>query len=164
MRRSLFILFALVLASGALCLGTYRLAGRLCTAHFARPTDDLDWLRLEFHLSDAEISRIRQLHQGYLPQCRQLCDRIAASKGELHQLLSSSPNAPAAIERKLTDIALLRAQCQAAMLRHFGEVSRAMPPEPGRRYLTEMQRLTLGFHEQVEHSMSGDTSSPHGRR
>jgi hypothetical protein len=47
------------------------------------------------------------------------------------------------------------------MLAHFFEVSRAMPAEQGRRYLAEMQRLTLGFHEQIENTMSGGTSSPH---
>ncbi len=40
------------------------------------------------------------------------------------------------------------------MLAHFYEVSQAMPPEQGRRYLAEMQRLTLGFHEQIENTMS----------
>jgi hypothetical protein len=48
------------------------------------------------------------------------------------------------------------------MLGHFYEVSQAMPPEQGRRYLAEMQRLTLGFHEQIENTMSPDSSSPHG--
>jgi hypothetical protein len=42
------------------------------------------------------------------------------------------------------------------MLDHFAAVSRAMPAEQGKRYLAEMQQLTLGAHEQTEHSMSGD--------
>ena len=40
------------------------------------------------------------------------------------------------------------------MLQHFAEVSQTMPPEQGRRYLAEMQRITLGLHEQTEQSMS----------
>jgi hypothetical protein len=163
MRRSLLILFAVVVAGGALGLGSYRLTGHLCSAHFARPTDDLSWLRLEFGLSEAELARIRQLHEGYLPQCRFFCERIAAGKAELQHMLETGTNAPAAVEQKLAEIAAQRARCQAAMLRHFAEVSRAMPPAQGRRYLAEMQRLTLGFHEQVEHSMSGDHPASHGR-
>ena len=31
---------------------------------------------------------------------------------------------------------------------------KVMPPEQGKRYLAEMQRLTLGAHEQIEQSMS----------
>jgi hypothetical protein len=37
-----------------------------------------------------------------------------------------------------------------------------MSPEQGRRYLTEMQRLTLGFHEQIEQSMSSSAGQAHG--
>jgi hypothetical protein len=47
------------------------------------------------------------------------------------------------------------------MLQHFATVSQAMPPEQGRRYLAEMQNLTLGTHEQNEESMSGNTGHEH---
>ena len=47
------------------------------------------------------------------------------------------------------------------MLQHFTEVSQTMPPEQGRRYLAEMQRLTLGLHEQTESSMSGPMDHEH---
>lgn len=163
MRRSLLILVALVLAGVALCFGSYRLTGHLCSTHFTRPTDDLGWLRVEFGLSETELARVRELHEGYLPRCRFFCERIAAGKAELQQMLESGTNAPAAVEQKLAGIASLRAQCQAAMLSHFTEVSRVMPPEQGRRYLAEMRRLTLGFHEQIESSMSGSHPASHGR-
>jgi len=57
------------------------------------------------------------------------------------------------VQQKLTELGELRAQCQAQMLQHFIAVSRAMPPEEGRRYLAEMERLTLGFHEEIEQTM-----------
>ena len=165
MRRGLFILIAGLIASGALCLANYHFAGHLCCAHLARSTDDLDWLRTEFRLSDAEMARIRQLHEGYLPQCKDLCNRIAACQRELYHALETGTNAPsAAVDRKLAEIAALRAQCQANMLRHFTAVSQVMPPTQGRRYLAEMQRLTLGSHEQVEHRMAGDAPTSHGGR
>jgi len=162
MRRSLLILFAVVVASAALCFGVYRLAGHLCAAHLAHSTDDLDWLRTEFRLSDAEMARIRDLHQGYLPKCQEFCDRIAAKKREIAATLSSDTNLTTAVEQKLSEVASFRAQCQAAMLRHFVEVSRVMPPAQGKRYLAEMQRLTLGSHEQIEQRMSGDAPPAHG--
>jgi hypothetical protein len=162
MRRSLLILFAVVVASVALGLGAYRLVGHLCAEHLVGSTDDLHWLRTEFRLSDAEMARIRQLHKGYLPQCQDFCARIAAKQREVAQALSTGTNITAAVEQKLTEAATLRAQCQATMLQHFVEVSRVMPPEQGRRYLSEMQRLTLGAHEQIEHRMSGDAPPAHG--
>ena len=57
---------------------------------------------------------------------------------------------------------MLRTKCQSEMVTHFEEVSRAMPPEQGQRYLAEMKRLTLGAHEQVEQSMSGTNHDAHG--
>ena len=113
-------------------------------------------------MNEADLARVRQLHDGYLPKCHNFCERIEAGKRELQTALASGTNAPAAIEEKLIAIGTLRAQCQAAMLQHFREVSQVMPPEQGRRYLAEMQRLTLGFHEQIEHTMSPGAPSPHG--
>ena len=131
---------------------------RLCARHVAG-TDDLAWLRHEFRLSDSEMQRIRLLHEGYLPKCRELCERIAAKRSEVEAAVAGHTNASLA-EQKLVELGTLRAQCQAQMLRHFEEVSRAMPPEQGRRYLAEMQRLTLGFHERFESSM-GEVHSEH---
>jgi hypothetical protein len=131
MRRSLLILFAVVVASVALGFGVYRLTGHLCAAHLVRSTDDLNWLRTEFRLSDAEMARIRQLHDGYLPQCQDFCDRIAAKKREVAEALGTGTNITTAVEQKITEVATLRAQCQAAMLRHFVDVSRVMPSEQG---------------------------------
>ena len=87
---------------------------------------------------------------------------IAAKKRELQAILDHSQGITPEAQQKLAEVAALRAKCQANMLGHFYEVSQAMPPEQGRRYLAEMQRLTLGFHEQIENTMSGGTSSPHG--
>lgn len=164
MRRPLLLLVVLLLAGAAAFFGGQRLGAHWCGKHMARPTDDLDWLRLQFCLSDAELARVRQLHDGYLPKCREFCERIDARKRELRALLASPTNATAAIEQKLIEVGTVRAQCQAAMLHHFREVSQVMPAEPGRRYLAEMQRLTLGFHEEMERTMSPAASDVHGHR
>jgi hypothetical protein len=108
------------------------------------------------------MQRIRQLHEGYLPKCHENCALIAAKKKELQATLDRAQGMTPETQQKLAEVAALRAKCQANMLGHFYEVSRAMPPEQGRRYLAEMQRLTLGFHEQIENTMSPDASSPHG--
>ena len=155
MNRSLVILL------GALALGVAIFAGSYFGGHYAgvkccsTPTDDLSWLRDEFHLSDAEMSRIRQLHDGYLPQCGEMCAKIAEKKRELESALDGSTNITSASQVKLNELAALRAQCQGQMLEHFIEVSHAMPPAEGSRYLAEMKKLTLGLHQEMEQSMSG---------
>ncbi len=164
MRRSLTIVLAVVLASAAVVALSSAITKRLCVQILLAPAGDLAWLRSEFRLSEAELARIRELHDGYLPKCRDFCERIDARKHELQALLALPTNATAAVEQKLIEVGTVRAQCQAAMLQHFREVSRVMPPEQGRRYLAEMQRLTLGFHEQIERTMSPAATDPHGHR
>jgi hypothetical protein len=145
---------AVVLA--AVAWAAYVCAMRVCERQVA--ADDLSWLKREFRLSDSEMLRIRQLHEGYLPKCREMCGKIAAKQSELEAVLAKG-EAP---DAKLTELGALRAQCQAQMLRHFQEVSQAMPPEQGKRYLSEMQRLTLGSHQDLERSMGEMPASGHG--
>lgn len=164
MRKSVFIVLGGLVLMGALFFAAQRVASHLCCTRLAAPTDDLDWLRREFHLSDAELATVKKLHDGYLPKCQEYCEQIAAAKKELATLLENSPTVSPAIEQKLAQIGALRAQCQAQMLRHFGEVSKVMPAGQGARYLAEMRQLSLGFHEQVEQSMSPQPNHSHGHQ
>jgi hypothetical protein len=90
-----------------------------------------------------------------------MCQKIAAKKMEVKVALNGTTSVNPIAKQKLAELAALRAQCQAQMLQHFTEVSQTMPPEQGRRYLAEMQRLTLGLHEQTEQSMSGSMGHEH---
>ncbi len=162
MNRSLIILLAALTLGLALFGGSYAVSRRVCERCMAKSVSDLDWLQQEFHLSDAEMARIQQLHEGYLPKCAEMCAKIAAKKSELAALLTGATNVSPEAAQKLVELAALRAQCQAQMLQHFIEVSRTMPPVQGQRYLAEMQRLTLGLHEQTEQSMSNSAGDMHG--
>jgi uncharacterized membrane protein len=161
MNRSLVILLGALVLGVALFGGSYFAGQRACRMTMTRPTDDLAWLREEFHLTDADMAHVRQLHEGYMPQCAEMCAKIAAKKIELQTALANGTNVTADAQKKLIEIGELRAQCQTQMLQHFIEVSQTMSPEQGRRYLAEMQRLTLGFHEQTESSMSESAGHEH---
>ncbi len=161
MNRSLVILIGALALGAAIFGGAYVASQRATVLCCAQPEDDLSWLRTEFHLSDAEMARIRELHEGYLPKCAEMCKLIADKKGEVAALVGTSTNLTAEAQTKLNEVAELRAQCQTQMLQHFITVSQAMPPAQGQRYLDEMKRLTLGNHEQMEQSMSGDTGHEH---
>ena len=162
MNRSLIILLGALALGAALLTGSYYASQRATVACCAKPADDLSWLQTEFHLSDAEMSHIRELHEGYVPKCADMCAKIAAKKGELAAVLGTSTNLTAEAQAKLNEIAALRAECQAQMLQHFVSVSQAMPPEQGRRYLAEMKQLTLGTNELMEQSMSDHAGHEHG--
>jgi len=161
MSRPVLILTAVALAAVTLFCGSFFVVSHLSSRHGALPTDELEWLRMEFHLSHADLEGIRKLHEGYLPVCHGFCAQIAAEKVELAGLVEAGQGGSEAASECLNEIGRLRAQCQAAMLKHFEEVSRAMPPEQGPRYLEEMRRLTLGFHEEIEDSMAGNPGNAH---
>ena len=159
MKRSLVILLGALALAASVFAGSYYVSQRAC--QMSRSADDLSWLRDEFHLSDAEMARVRQLHEGYMPQCAKMCALIAAKQAEVQTALGSGTNVTAGAQKKLTELGELRAQCQAQMIQHFITISQAMPPEQGRRYLAEMKKLTLGSHEGIEQSMS-DHAGHHG--
>ena len=130
--------------------------------HSERP--ELAWLKDEFRLSSSEFERVSELHRAYLPECAKMCRLIAAENEKLQKLLQNQTGMTAEIEHALGDIARLRAECQAKMLRHFFEVSRTMPPDEGKRYLQWVQEKAFVS----DHDMStthGETSeeepSPH---
>ena len=161
MNRSLLILLGALALGAALFGGAYAMSRHVCERCMAGSVSDLDWLQKEFHLDAGEMARIQALHEGYLPKCAEMCAKIAAKKSELEAALNSSTNANPVAAQKLAELAALRAQCQAQMLQHFTEVSQTMPPAEGRRYLAEMQRLTLGLHEQTASSMSDSMGHEH---
>jgi hypothetical protein len=160
MNRPLILLLGALVLGVGIFGGSYFVAHRACVMCCQNPGDDLGWLRTEFHLGDAEMARIRELHNGYLPGCERRCAKIAEMKRELDLLLADT-NQFAAAQEKLKEIAALRADCQSEMLKHFIAVSQVMPPEQGQRYLAEMKKLTLGSHEQIEQSMSDHAGHEH---
>jgi len=162
MKRPLLSIIVAVLAGTALFGSSYFMGRRVCEMCVTRSTDNLDWLRQEFHLNDADMARVRELHNGYMPKCAEMCAQIAAKKQELDDALAGATNISPIAKQKLTELAVLRSQCQAQMLEHFIRVSQAMPPEQGRRYLSEMERLTIGSHEQTEQTMSAHAGHVHG--
>jgi hypothetical protein len=162
MNRSLIVVLGALALSAAVFAGSYFAGQRAGVIYCANPADDLSWLRTEFHLNDDEMARVRQVHESYLPQCAKMCALIAAKKAEVQAALANGTNVTAEVQKKLTELGEFRAQCQGQMLQHFIAVSQAMPPEQGRRYLAEMEKITLGSHEVIEQSMSDHPGHEHG--
>src|SRR5690242_1870258 len=126
--------FGLILGVGVLiCAAAYCGAYFLGTAPARQLAQEkypeLAWLKKEFNLSDAEFTRIVGLHDAYQPHCAEMCRRIAAKNAEIKEALAKSNEITPELEQKLAEAAAIRAECQKAMLRHFFEVSRSMPPE-----------------------------------
>src|SRR4051812_20394933 len=102
MSRAAKIVCAGIALAAVLGLGAYFCVMKLCARQMA--ADDLSWLKREFRLSDSEMQRVRQLHEGYLPECREMCGRIAAKQNEVESALASGETPDA----KLAELAALR--------------------------------------------------------
>src|SRR5258708_34947703 len=132
MKKSALILLLGLLVSTAAFAGFYFLGTASCRDMMREPKPELAWLKKEFHLSDVEFTRISQMHDAYLPQCRERCMRIAEEDGQLQELLATATNMTPEIQNLLAERAKTRTDCEAEMLKHFLAVSRTMPPEQGR--------------------------------
>jgi hypothetical protein len=141
-RAWIIIVSGLLLAAVA-CAGIYY----VCTASQFQiersASPELAWLKEEFHLSDSELNRISRLHEQYMEGCAERCRLIDQKNTELSQRLAASDRVTPEIARLLSEAAQLRADCQKAMLDHFFEVSRTMPPVEGKRYLSWIQKQTI---------------------
>lgn len=109
----------------------------------ATAEDGLTWLKTEFHLGEAEYKRIKGLHEGYLPGCRERCMEIGRVHKELVALIQQGRAITQEIKAKLDESAKLRAHCHEMMLAHFYEVAAAMPSDAAKRYLEWVTRETL---------------------
>ena len=152
MRRGFSILGFGVIAA-VIAYGCFYLVGTANSRQWLQsPQPELAWLKQEFKLSDSEFVRISQLHQAYLPQCRERCRRLNEMNDKLEQALAGVSGLTPEIENLLAERAKMRADCQAEMLKHFFEVSRTMPPAQGKRYLSWVQKQTCLREQTMDHA------------
>ena len=131
----LILVFGLVAAAAAYgCVYFACMSSARSLQHSDKP--ELAWMKEEFNLSDADFKRVSELHEAYLPRCREMCIQIDAQNTKLQKLLAGPKDVSPEIERELVESSRLRTECQTMMLRHFFQVSQTMPPEQGRRYLS----------------------------
>jgi hypothetical protein len=141
-QRSVVFIVGLLLLAGAYSAVYFQVTAK-SRALAETKTPELLWLKDQFGLNEADFQRICQLHDGYLPKCEEMCVRIASKNAELRTILAQTNSVTPAINKKLAEIAALRSECQANMLQHFYDVSRAMPEEQGKRYLEWIHSKTL---------------------
>lgn len=158
MKKGALILLLGLLGSGLAFSGFYYFGTVRCRDMMRESKPELAWLKKEFKLTDAEFNRISQLHEAYLPRCRERCKRIKEQDDKLQQLLAQSKTVTPEIQNLLAERAKIRADCEAEMLKHFLAVSRTMPPKQGERYLAWVQQQTSlrGQGMQQRHAMADE--------
>ena len=159
MKRAITILVGgLLVACAAYCF-LYFTGTAAHRKVLASKAPELLWLKKEFNLSDAELARITELHEAYLPQCKARCEHLEELNRKLAQAVGSASQMTPDIEILLVERAKVRTDCQAEMLKHFFEVSRTMPAEQGRRYLAWVQERTCLSEAAMNHGEAEDTGN-----
>ena len=134
-------LLVILLAVG-LALGGYFFYYRCATAPtqlmLSKPNGEMEWLREEYHLSDAQFTRIIELHRQYAPKCDLMCQKIARANEHLHAVIDANKTFTSEAGAAMDDCVAVQAECRKALLAHIYAVSQEMAPEDGARYLKMM--------------------------
>jgi hypothetical protein len=112
------------LAAASLAFGVTHFCLRQST-----DTDEMAWMRSEFHLNDTQVAAIEKLHDDYEPVCMTHCAAIMTAR---KQLDAASPSEKPAVEASLIR---LQAVCHDATLAHLQRVAALMPPDQAARFL-----------------------------
>ncbi len=123
----------IALAAAALAFGvTY-----LCLRPSA-DTDEISWMRTEFHLTASQVAAIEKLHDDYHPVCMRHCAAITKARSQFD---AASPAEKTAAQAEL---ARLEALCRDATLAHLQRVAAVMPPAEATRFLALVQPKVSG--------------------
>ena len=138
MKHALLLLVLAVLIGSGAYFASYAIAR--CT-YCATPdhNDPSAWMHQEFHLDDAQYAKVKQLEEAYYPHCANMCDQIDQSHMALKKLIMANATMTPEIAAALKQDGDVQQQCRMDMLKHFYDVSNAMPPAEGKRYLQIMQ-------------------------
>jgi len=151
MKKAVLIIFVSLIAGlAAFCwVRTYKVAVQTSVLLDSMP--ELSWLKTELKLSDAQFSKVTELHAAYRPKCSEMCDRIANAHEKMEGLIRSNPQITPELESAIREHAAIHAECQQEMLDHLFRTAAVIDPEQAKRYLKEMLPFALDF----SHSEAG---------
>ncbi len=112
-------------------------------ADFAPGQDGLElgmaWLKKEYHLDEATFEKVTTAHSTYFRECEERCHELAdVNRHFLSELRQSSPSVSDLDAVQVLQESICHA-CRLAMIDHVHQVSKLMPEETGRRFITDVQ-------------------------
>ena len=130
--RTLAVLVLLAAATGFVC---YRMSCNPSLHAAMVKGDPMEWLRVDFHLTDAQFAAIRNLHESYAGTCEEHCRMIKEATKARNALKAASGADATALLTAEKNIPELRTRCETAITRHVQQVAALMSPADGQRYL-----------------------------
>jgi hypothetical protein len=123
--------------------------------------DTLQWLKAEFHLSEAQMERVVRMHDAYQEVCAGHCAEIRSSRDEMKRL-----RAAGAPETELAKAAGLIAEkdahCRASTEAHVRAVAAVMGEIEGRRYLEAVLPRLSGYGHEAPPDLKTNSRETHG--
>ena len=143
MKRALLIIILAV----AVAVGGYWIYFRCATmptqTMLVQPGGEMEWLRREYHLTDAQFARVMQVHGDYSPHCEAMCAKIAKANAHLNELIESNSKLTPEVQAAFEQCAAVQSDCRRALLAHIYAVSAEMSPADGARYLDMMKSRVI---------------------
>ena len=107
------------------------------------PNGEFEWLRREFHLSDAQFKNIESLQTAYAPVCNEMCQRIMEANSKVDRLVSENREVTPEVAAAIREAGLVQEDCRKQMLGQIYRVSAQMNPPEGQRYLQMMKSRVI---------------------
>jgi hypothetical protein len=139
MKKGLFILLFAAATAFAGYWTYYRCATAPARTMLTEGGGEMEWLRREYHLSDAQFSRIQQLHREYAPKCDLMCEKIGKANAHLDEFILANKTYTPEVEAAMKECLTVQGECRQALLKHVYAVSAEMPAQDGVRYLAMMK-------------------------
>jgi hypothetical protein len=139
MRKGAVLLIVGIVLSAVLYIAYYCFATAPMAGMLKQPGGGLEWLRREFHLTDAQYARIHQLHDSYAPACARMCEKVTRANARLEEVIRRNDGVTVEVQAAMEESAAVRRECSLAMLAHAYVVSAEMSPDQGQRYLEMIQ-------------------------
>lgn len=104
---------------------------------------ELEWLRKDLQLTDAQFDRVAKLHAEYRPQCMEMCRRIDEAGMKVEAKLRQNREITPELEAAVQEHARVRAECRLTMLKHIYDTARLLNEEQAARYLDDVMRSAV---------------------
>jgi len=104
---------------------------------------ELAWVRTDLKLTDAQFSKVSELHAAYRPKCMEMCRRISDAHEKVDGLAGKGRKLTPELDAAIREHAVIHAECQQAMLKHLYETAAVLDEKQAGRYLETMIPFAL---------------------
>lgn len=159
MKYLFFTLALLGLVAAAVGFVAYRASGDTAVQAALARQDAMEWLRVDFQLTDEQFAKIKKLHDSYSVVCEEHCREIQEATRARAELKDAAQTDPAAIAAADRQVEQLRLVCESAIATHVRQCAGEMSPQAGQRYLA----LVLPKIQDFDHQAAPDLQLSHSR-